>query len=235
MANGILLYKGPSQIDKECIVVIATQNSNNHKTGPMTQTWIMRADIPPHQAIKQKKDFSICGSCPHRLHGSCYVTTFRAPLAVWNAWKRGAYPSGSSYLAKNEIRLGSYGDPAAVPVGVWEDVLSKTRLEHTGYTHLWRQANPELKKYCMASCDSIEDKDEARLAGWRTFRIRTGPDDPLDPDEMVCPASLEAGKKTTCQRCGLCYGAGGDKNIAIIVHGTQAKINKFKEVQCSPF
>lgn len=62
--------------------------------------------------------------------------------------------------------------------------------------------------------------------GFRTFRV-IQEDDPLDSDEIMCPASAEMGKRTTCDRCGLCSGHadGTDtrKNIAIIDHGVTSQ------------
>ena len=46
---GVILYSGPSRIDNEPIVVIATFDSDNEKTGKMIQTWIIRRDLSPLQ------------------------------------------------------------------------------------------------------------------------------------------------------------------------------------------
>lgn len=125
--NGLVLFEGSSVLDGQPIVVIATLNSRNSKTGDMVQTWILRSDINPVEASKTKQDASICGGCPHRhsLGGACYVNIGQAPLAVWKAYKRGAYPhvlegDNEKYLKGRFIRLGSYGDPAAVPVSIWK-------------------------------------------------------------------------------------------------------------------
>ena len=87
--KGYVLYKGPSRIDGEEIVVILTLQSTNIKTGNMAQLWIMREDTPPHIAKKQGKDISVCGDCP--IKDNCYVVLFQGPLSVWNAYKRGTY------------------------------------------------------------------------------------------------------------------------------------------------
>jgi hypothetical protein len=42
----------------------------------------------------------------------------------------------------------------------------------------------------------------------------------LDKNETLCPASFEAGAKTTCEACKLCGGATVKaKSIAIVAHG----------------
>ena len=64
--NGYVLWEGASPLDQAPIVVIATMNSSNVKTGNMIQTWILRSDINPVQAVNDGNDYSICGDCPHR-------------------------------------------------------------------------------------------------------------------------------------------------------------------------
>ena len=66
---GLILFDGPSMIDGEPIVVIATgfkRSSANPKTGDMLQTWILRRDVAPFAAIHNGADASICGDCPLR-------------------------------------------------------------------------------------------------------------------------------------------------------------------------
>ena len=42
-------------------------------------------------------------------------------------------------------------------------------------------------------------------------------------ETFECPASAEAGQRTTCEHCKLCAGASiAARNIAIVVHGTGA-------------
>ena len=81
--KGFILYDGPSVLDGAPIVVIATLETSNAKTGAMVQTWILRGDIEPHQAVKTGEDASVCGNCPqrHNTGGACYVMTHQAPLA----------------------------------------------------------------------------------------------------------------------------------------------------------
>ena len=93
--SGVVLYEGPSRIDGAPIVAIAcriTDASNNEKTGAMVQTFIMRRDIAPHEALKTGDDSSVCGDCPLRPINKgatrCYVRVYQAPLSVWNAYQR---------------------------------------------------------------------------------------------------------------------------------------------------
>ena len=243
MPNGIVLYRGPSSIDGAPIVLIATglegKPSRNEKNGDMVQLWFLRADMSPVEAIHSGADASICGDCVHRgsvqagrnVDRSCYVTVFQAPLVIYKAYQRGIYPEATAnearlLLAGRRVRIGAYGDPAAVPFEVLANALADTDA-HTGYTHQWR-TRPELKTYCMASCDSAADYKEAVAAGWRTFRVRRSTDQIFNR-EVVCPASHEAGKKTTCAACVACGGteAKARANITIIAHGMAAKVNAY--------
>lgn len=227
---GYVLYKGPSLLNGAPIVVIATLGSDNAKTGNMVQTWILPDNgIMPHVNVKSGADASVCGDCKHRptLRGACYVRTFQGPRSVYAAYLRGRYIADDGYRAQTAVynralRIGSYGDPAAVPVEVWMRLI-RNAASHTGYTHQWRRS-PQLRGIVMASCDTPQEREDARAAGWRTFTVRLE-SDVLAPRESACPASDEAGRKTNCAACGACNGAGSGRKggIAIIAHGGTAK------------
>ena len=61
--NGFIIYEGRSAIDRAPIVVILTglKPSKNSKTGAMLQTWILRADMHPLEALRTGADRAICG------------------------------------------------------------------------------------------------------------------------------------------------------------------------------
>ena len=232
--NGFILYQGPSALDGAPIVVIATgvaKRTLNEKTGDMVQTWVLRADVEPHEAVKSGEDASVCGLCPHRpaIGGSCYVKTFQAPLSVYRAFQRGVYPAltleeAAEAVAGRMVRLGSYGDPAAAPVAIWEALTSKAK-GWTGYTHQWRDAPAAFKRLTMASADTESEALTARAFGWRTFRVRTADEALTAKAEIVCPASDEAGKKTDCASCRACMGTASKAKASpvIIAHGATAR------------
>lgn len=56
----------------------------------------------------------------------------------------------------------------------------------------------------MASADTIDQAAKANLLGMRVFRVSQGID--VQPGEAMCPASAEAGRKSTCAKCTLCAG-----------------------------
>jgi hypothetical protein len=238
----MIVYQGPSLLDGSPIVAIATgftTKSENEKTGAgMVQIWILRADMHPIDASRTGADFAICGACPRRgradgekaVGRDCYVTLGFAPASVYRTFKRGRYPTVApedlaATFAGHGVRLGAYGDPAAVPLHVWDAILSRAAY-WTGYTHQWQNA-PELARYVMASADSVADQLAAKMLGFRVFRVRDEAE-PLLPREVTCPASKEAGKRTTCDACRACGGLGAKAkaDIAIMVHGNGAK--KFK-------
>jgi len=242
-ARNFIFYRGPSMLDGAPILAVATiQRSSNVKTGAMVQTWIMRDDINPIDAARQGLDFSICGDCQHRgQHNdageripstrSCYVRLDTAPLNVWNTARRGRYddlsadlPIAAERVAGKLLRLGSYGDPAAVPYAVWETLLANV-AGRTGYTHQWRSF-PEFSAWVMASCDSSADRVAARVLNFRTFRVAPAANYTREAGEILCPASAEAGKRTTCAACKACGGhsARAKADVMIPAHGGGRKL-----------
>jgi len=243
--NGYIIYRGPSEIDGKPIVVIATgfaNDSENGKTGNLIQTWILREDIKPIDAVNNGEDSSICGKCPHRgvvVNGqnegrSCYVKVWQAPSAVYGAYKRGSYPEmeaadlGWLFIGK-AVRFGAYGDPAAIPLHI-VDTIGTVAEFTTGYTHQWLHSDTGYNKWLMASADNAGDRFMARAFGYRTFRVRAASEN-LGKKEIMCPASKEAGYKTTCSDCRACGGtsAKAKVDIAIFAHGEAGKVNHYYE------
>jgi len=236
-ANGAVIFEGPSILDGAPIVVVVTglaDSSANSKTGAMLQTWILRADVDPAQALKSGDDASICGACPHRPKvdaagkrtRTCYVR-MQAPPSVWKAYRRGSYPRATDIASLGEerkVRLGSYGDPAAVPFDVWAQLVSLAD-GHTGYTH--QVAHPafdtRMLLLCMVSADTEAELRAAESIGARAFHVRpVGA--PLPSRVAQCPAAAEAGKRTVCAACMLCGGASvRARSISIEAHGASRR------------
>lgn len=235
--SGFVIYRGPSLLDGAPIVAIAVTASGNRKTGDMVQTYILCADVAPIEAARFGADASVCGDCKHRpaLGGACYVNLGHGPRSVHAAYKRGRYPDATgetlAELGRGRmVRLGTYGDPMAVPAHVWQ-TLTLHAAGHTGYSHQWQ--NPRIPAaqwravmdLCMASTDSETECVQARDAGLRYFRIAELGAVP-GPREFTCPASAEAGKRLTCAQCGACNGtrSAADRRASpvIIVHGAKA-------------
>jgi hypothetical protein len=150
----------------------------------------------------------------------------------------GGYPAATedelpNLFAGLGIRLSAYGDPAAVPSQIWE-AATKRAAYWTGYTHQWRTCDRIFAKWCMASCETHEDRRTAKALGYRTFRV-SGFDARLDRElgEIVCPASAEMGHKTTCDKCQACGGtmAQARADVAITLHGAAAKQARLRSMQ----
>ena len=226
--RGYILYQGPSMLDGEPIVVIVTMTTSNVKTGDMVQTWILRSDINPVEASKIGKDSSICGNCPQRHHtgGACYVNIGQAPNQVYKSFKRGIYPVfdyslHSQYIVGRKIRLGAYGDPAAIPFDIVAP-FAKLGAGHTGYTHQANHKSFDDRYFTllMASADTPKQSLALQERGAKTFRVALE-DDSLFEHESECFADSEG---IQCADCLQCDGKQG--NIAIQVHGSRK--NNFK-------
>ena len=122
------------------------------------------------------------------------------------------------------LRLGSYGDPAAVPFEVWEP-LAKSAAKFTGYTHQWKTADKRFQSLCMASVDNVSEAVAAHTSGWRYFRPRRADETVQRGMEFVCPASEEKGRKTDCNTCNGCAGTTSKQraNVTLLVHGARKK------------
>jgi len=218
---GYIAYEGPSEIDGAPIVVIVNKindASKNGKTGNIVQSFIIRSDVNPVQALQNGADASICGQCEHRpllarASGKvpCYVQVAKSVLAVYNAYLRGRYVRADAAtiaraLAGKVVRIGTYGDGAAAPVRMWTQI-TRYAAGVRGYTHQWQNDNFDHAAWsplAMASADTLEQAAMANLYGMRVFRVSVGVD--RQPGETVCPASAEGGRKSTCAKCTLCSG-----------------------------
>jgi hypothetical protein len=211
----------------------------NAKTGAMIQSYIMRSDIDPQEAARIGSDKSACGDCGHRPflikqaiergedpEATCYVNLAHGPRVCFEAYKRGSYrqatlAEAAEYVAGLPLRIGSYGDPGA-PIdadAIWHR-LAAVASERTGYTHRWQDTGAGLKGICMASVDSVDERDTAMSIGWASFRVASTVEDARDRirGEAQCPASVEAGHKVTCSTCPFkCDGETGGR--VIIDHG----------------
>ena len=226
--RGFIMYQGPSMLDNAPIVVIATMSTSNSKTGQMVQTWILRADINPVEASKIGQDSSICGNCVHRHYnkGACYVNIGQAPNGVFKGYQRGIYPvfvydDHAHYFSHRKIRLGAYGDPAAVPFDVMQSIAA-LGIGHTGYTHQAEHKGFDGRYFelCQVSADTPRQAAKYQKLGAKTFRVALA-GDALANNELEC---LSDSKGLQCIDCMLCDGS--TKNIAITVHGTLK--NRFK-------
>lgn len=243
--GGAVLWEGPSEIDEAPIAVIATglqqRGELNRKLGDVVQTWIIRTDVSPNEAIKQGRDESVCGHC--KLRGgpegrACYVNMGMVDR-IWDAYLAGKYARIGSelwpeLLEGRSVRLGAYGDPAAVPISVWT-AFTTFAAGWIGYTHHWRSCDAGLRRIVMASVDTPEERLVANAFGWRTFRTRLGSEPIMVSGEIDCPAALG---KTTCEKCLLCNGsrpktARTDErtDVTIVAHGWKPAVAAYGRIR----
>ena len=227
--SGLIVYE-----NKLIVLIAIIGKSSNRKTGNMIQTYILRRDRKPTEAIKDGSDSIICGNCPHRYNQetkrrTCYVNIGQGPNMVYKKYSQNGYPRfnpkiHSKYFTGRMLRIGSYGDPAVIPFRVWKYLLQFPK-SHTGYTHQWEKADPRFKNIVMASCDNKADAIYAGILGYRTFTV-TSHDTQLRPIQSInsipC-VSVTHGKQ--CEQCGLCNGnsKGMGKNIFIPAHGASKR------------
>ena len=191
----------------------------------MIQVTIMRADINPTEALKRGLDVAVCGDCVHRSKasggvGDCYThKNLRRGFAQTGTWKshdaNGSLPFDVERFRGRKVRFGAYGDPAAVPFAVWEEIRSVSG-GFTGYTHQWKITDPRMADLFMASADSVEDRRQARMKGYRTFRVRLAVEE-RERGEIVCPSSAEGGFKTDCATCLQCSGTALGRKLDIVI------------------
>jgi hypothetical protein len=231
---GIVLHRGQSPFASGQYVVIALLGkSSNEKTGGMIQTYVIVDDAAkPTETVKAGTDSIVCGDCPLRgilgkMGRACYVNLGQGPRAVHQAYLAGKYAEydpaiHDRFFAGKMIRWGTYGEPVLIPLATVQH-LNGLASGWTGYTHQW--SKPEFAAYrdvFMASVHDSRSADHAKHLGWRYFRSAV--DATPGPGEIVCPASKEAGKRTTCADCGICNGRGPNDtpnrvSVVIAIHG----------------
>ena len=204
IASGYVLHQ--TIINNEPVVVIATMESDNPKTGNMVQIWFLLENHAPHHAVKTGLDAStVCQGCKFASGNGCYVRTYQAPLSIWKAWKRGNYPSlfphqYASVFTGRKIRFGAYGNPSIMPVSMVKAIASVSS-GYTGYFHDW-QTNPYANEYAKYFMASTETESSYRLAMSLNYRVFHA--SPIKPAGMQeCLNTLQ---NTTCFKCTLCNG-----------------------------
>jgi hypothetical protein len=102
-------------------------------------------------------------------------------------------------------------------------------LTNLGYTHAWKESfAAPLKKWFRASCNTLEELDEALANGWSTTLAVSGNNIPkslslANKRAVVCPArnGVKGKKDITCNTCALCAVNDKTKDVIVLfeVHG----------------
>lgn len=216
---------------KDGVIVNFQFKTTNTKTGDLVQNYfIPEAWIQTDKSIDELDDKAVCFDCKHGQSedATCYVRDKFKSRGL-KAKIRGLRDRGLDSIPELDqsiedtlleqielwgkgVRFGSYGEPILLGEELVEKISKRTKY-WTGYTHQWH-TNAWAKKYFMASVDySVVDK-AARAMGWRTFFVNGS-----DADHVTCPASKEAGYRTTCDKCKLCMGTQSKaKSVKINIH-----------------
>ena len=125
------------------------------------------------------------------------------------------------HVRAKAVRLSALGDPGSVSYQEASELKSKTKKENLGilgYTHSWRQGHSQKiwKGYLLASCDNMEEADEALDMGWRVSVVlphgfvgegkkQNTFTTPKGRKGIVCPAMVSNGL-VDCNTCLLCVG-----------------------------
>lgn len=210
------------------VVLVLTNirgGSRNAKTGDMVQSWVF-----DRTKLTAKVFGAKCEECP--MVAQCYVMKgTQAHNSVRRATLKalGLLSGNTSYkvttlqqvlpmLSGRPLRLGSYGDPSAIPLDDLRALVSAAD-GHTGYTHFWRSSDPAYAQFLMASVEDLPSEMLAQSLGYRTYRVlrKTESQHEVSERSILC---LEKSAGLSCADCLVCSGTSkpNAKNIYIYEH-----------------
>ena len=224
-----IIYESPE------LVCIATAASDNAKTGPMVQLWIMARNIHPVESRRTGHDATLqCQGCPYASNKGCYVSPLPL-MALWRAYKKGSYShlqmasaEWDTFFRGASVRFGAYGNPSMLPLEMIENIASLS-VSHTGYFHDWNIMPVELAKaygrYFMASTEP-HNVAFAQNLGLRTFTVVSE----VPEGKAIGIECLADKSGLQCIDCGLCDGTKRSASrsrslpsVWIRAHGYQTK------------
>ena len=238
MKDSIVIYKGISLLDNETPIMVVmsgyNKDSQNDKTGPLVQLYILPIDILPKDAYTSGSK-SVCGDCKYNGNNGCYVRWSHLK-GLWNSARSQSPVSMrlSKELIKGlRVRVGAAGDPAAIPFTFWNSLLSGCE-KFTGYTHQWNKDEfTSLSSLFVASTDSKEETRQANDKGWSTFEVIDN-EEP-SPSSILCLATDTTKQKNglpfTCSSCMGCNGKGKQKNWYVQLHGATNTLSKARKAR----
>lgn len=218
-----------------------TAGTKNRKTGNVPTAYV-------GESVEEA--WASCEGCALRDSKRCYAWNGTVAAGFWNIL-RGAKKSPAKYTFGNAmaalngarmVRVGALGDPSRVNHRTLRSnarYVRKRGMAFVGYTHHHREArNANLKDLLMASCETIEQADEAVSRGWRATTIVSWDFKgkrfitPAGNQALVCPAQTTT--NITCNDCRLCDASRDTpfKVIAFKDHGPQTRhlIRKAKKL-----
>jgi hypothetical protein len=171
------------------------------------------------------------------IERACYVIVSQAPTIIYKAYKRGLYrhvtpDEAAQYVHGRALRIGAYGDSAALPPGIVEPLADAadtvTNYTHSGCYDMSRAE--QLAQFTMLSADNLKQAERYWQTGARTFRVSSNWTlvdgvrrvNDIAKGESQCPKTIS--KKVSCIDCGLCDGLrrGIKNSIVAPSHGNGA-------------
>jgi hypothetical protein len=185
---------------------------------------------------------------------------------MWSSYKRGNYPDVRAMAADimpgamadrvklettlnvlgtlpDGVRLGAYGDPAAMPVNIARQLV-KMAGTRQGFTHQWRWlGGTPWPLLCMASCELPQQVAQAAALGWRCYVVYPEGLSEKEARRAIsnasgrhvlghCPASEVKGYLVSCATCPIqCDGARyGVKHFHVFnaAHGNPAAMARYR-------
>lgn len=219
-----------------------TASTHNSKTGPIPSAYI-------GETFKEMEES--CGDCPQfgnkklGISRKCYAYNGLVNMAARYIHKGFKKNKGKGYSLSEALskrhksakscRIGVIGEPTAIGLKAYKNAVKQIRKEGLAvlsYTHQWRKLKAQFwKSNIMASCDKLEEVDQAVVAGFRAavilppnFRGKsiTTPSGHL---VITCPAiwtsnlGLPEDKLSTCNSCRLCDASRSGPHIGFPAHG----------------
>ena len=192
---------------------------------------------PRSQLIKRIKTAQDKGQDTINIERACYVIVSQAPTIIFKAYKRGLYceatpEQAAKYVLGRALRIGAYGDSAALPIGVVEPLADAadtvTNYTHSGCYDMSRAK--QLAQFTMLSADNLKQAERYWKSGARTFRVSSDWTlidgvrrlNDIADGESQCPKTIS--KQVSCVGCGLCDGLkrGIKSSIVAPSHGNGA-------------
>jgi len=209
--TSFVVWHGASLLDGAHVMAVATcvrEVSQNGKVGDAINVGIYRVDQSPYDAWTSEDIRSICpDSCQHRSdkHGDCYVNWGRLTASWAGARERLDIQPPAGFWSGAKVRFGMAGDPAAVPLHIWEGIASECR-GWMGYTAHWRELSREWSHIFMASVSNRVDFKRAEEANWRAYWATEDSASDTIAEDLGVRACLSHSHGLECIACLGCDG-----------------------------
>ena len=207
--------------------------SNDSKTGKVLASYSPKSTCPDTCSLKEGGCYA-WGLFYLRILGDKIENTKFKLRSLKEALPK---RKGDCKIARHRIAGDIVGDVEETLEEI--KLIEEEGLINIGYTHHWKseEAAP-LKPHFRASCQSIEEMNEAHSMGW-SVALMVPEDTPKSmrfedgKRGFVCPArhGVEGKKDITCNTCTLCRvdDRTKDKVVMFKIHGTKSTLNQARE------